>query len=79
MGSTQAALARHLQASPHRAALLGLSLNFNAIGTEHLHVPPELVAAERWQAPAGVDASPAGAFDPAAHEAYVDRVVTAYD
>lgn len=74
-----AALARHLRASPHRAALLGLRLNFNAIGTEHLHVPPQLVAVERWQAPAGVDASSAGPFDRAAHEAYVGRVVTAYD
>lgn len=74
-----AALARHLQASPHRGALLGLRLNFNAIGTEHLHVPPQLVAAERWQAPAGVDGSSAGAFDQATHQAYVDRVVTAYD
>lgn len=74
-----AALARHLQASPHRAALLGLRLNFNAIGTEHLHVPPPLVAPDGWRAPAGVDRAAAGAFDAAAHEAYVDRVVTAYD
>jgi hypothetical protein len=74
-----AALARHLEASPHRAALLGLRLNFNAIGTEHLHVPPPLVAPDGWKAPAGVDRAAAGAFDAAAHEAYVDRVVAAYD
>ena len=74
-----AALARHLQASPHRGALLGLRLNFNAIGTEHLHVPPALVAPEPWQAPAGVDRAVAGVYTDAVHDAYVDRVVAAYD
>jgi hypothetical protein len=73
------ALARHLAASPHRAALLGLRLNFNAIGTEHLHVPAALVAPEGWTAPAGVDRAAGGAFTSARHEAYVDRVVAAYD
>lgn len=73
------ALARHLAASPHRGALLGLRLNFNAIGTEHLHVPGALVAPEAWTASAGVDRAAAGAFTSEMHEAYVDRVVAAYD
>lgn len=73
------ALARHLGASPHRAVLLGLRLNFNAIGTEHLRVPAELTAPEGWIAPPGVDRGAAGSFTAAAHEVYVDRVVSAYD
>ncbi len=73
------ALARHLGTSPQRGALLGLRLNFNALGTEHLRVPAEWVAPERWTAPAGVDRLAAGPFTPAAHEAYVERVVSAYD
>ncbi len=73
------ALAGHLQGSPHRAALLGVRLNFNAIGTEHLQVPAEWTKPDRWTTPAGVDGASAGAFTPAVHEAYVDRVVSAYD
>jgi hypothetical protein len=74
-----AALARHLRASPHGSALLGLRLNFNAIGTEHFHPPRELVAPAGWTAPPGVDREAAGRFDAAAHEQYVERVVEAYD
>jgi len=74
-----AALARHVQTSPHHGAMLGLRLNFNAIGTEHLHVPPEFVSPDPWIAPAGVDRAVAGAYTDTVHETYVDRVVTAYD
>ncbi len=74
-----AALARHLREGSHGGALLGLRLNFNAVGTEHVHVPRELVTPEAWTAPPGVDRAAAGTFDAAAHERYVERVVEAYD
>jgi hypothetical protein len=73
------AAARHLRASPHRSALLGLRLNFNAIGTEHMNVPADLVAPDRWLAPPGVDRAVAGTYTREVHDAYVDRVVAAYD
>lgn len=73
------ALAAHLRESPHRAKLLGLRLNFNAIGTEQLRVPDELCAPDRWTAPAGVDRETLTRFTVTERDAYVDRVVSAYD
>ena len=73
------ALAQHLQASPHRARLLGLRLNFNAIGTEHFAVPPELREPGGWIWPAGAKREGGAALSPAVQEAYIDRVVAAYD
>lgn len=73
------ALARRLQASPHRAKLLGLRLNFNAVGTEHFRVPAELAAPDKWIVPPGVERTALTAFTPAGQEAYIERVVAAYE
>lgn len=73
------ALAAHLQASPHRPGLLGVRLNFNAIGTEHLAVPIELRASGRWQAPPGASLAGLPDFSPDVHDAYVDAVVARYE
>jgi hypothetical protein len=43
-----AAYGKHLRASPYRAAVLGVRLNFNAIGTEHVHVPPKFWDPKTW-------------------------------
>jgi hypothetical protein len=73
------ALAAHLRQSPHRGALLGLRLNFNAIGTEHFTLPEELRRGKGWIAPPGGEGGATEAFTEAAKEAYENRVVEAYD
>lgn len=69
------ALGRHLRASPHRAAILGLRMNFNAFGTEHLMVPEEYASVERWRIPPAVTAEP---FSAAARLDYERAVVEAH-
>jgi hypothetical protein len=52
------ALAAHLDASPHRSGLLGLRMNFDAIGTEFLDVPTANQKAATWTVPNGVSNGP---------------------
>jgi hypothetical protein len=47
------AYGKHLRASPHRAAVLGVRLNFNALGTEHMGIKPAQNVLEKWRAPEG--------------------------
>jgi hypothetical protein len=44
-----------LRQSPLRESVLGVRLNFNALGTEHFEVPAEARAPEAWTVPAGID------------------------
>ena len=53
------AYGEHICRSPYRNIVLGIRLNFNALGTEHLHVPKEYHKASRWRSapevPTGAD------------------------
>jgi Beta-galactosidase len=73
------ALARHLKASPHRGNLLGLRLNFNAIGTEQLRVPAELADPAKWVFPEGVSRAGVLRYSDAVRTEYEEKVVAAYD
>ena len=42
------AYAEHLKHAPYRANVLGVRLNFNALGTEHTAVRPEDQDPSRW-------------------------------
>lgn len=48
-----------LAQNPDRKNLAGIRLNFDAIGTEHMPVPPEAQDLSRWTVPAGADPFPA--------------------
>jgi hypothetical protein len=54
-----AEFARQVKSSPHRARLIGVRFNYNAIGTEYMAVPPEWRDAAKWTVPAGVTQAPA--------------------
>jgi hypothetical protein len=53
------AFAREVKASPHRSCVIGVRLNYNAIGTEFLIVRPEERDQAQWTAPAGTALAPA--------------------
>jgi hypothetical protein len=53
-----AAFAREVKTSPHRALVMGVRLNYDAIGTEFLIIRPEERAASNWIAPEGVALAP---------------------
>jgi uncharacterized protein (TIGR03437 family) len=61
------ALGDHLNASPFRSNIVGLRMNFNAVGTEQLDVPAANQKAATWTVPAGaangLDWTPAIAQD----------------
>ena len=54
-----AAFAREVKSSPYRDRVVGVRLNYNAIGTEFMIVRPEEQPADQWIAPAGVTPAPA--------------------
>lgn len=70
------ALADFLAQSPDRAALLGLRLNFNAIGTEHFPVPPEAQDPAKWIVPPGAQLAPP--WSPEQVAVYEKAVVDAF-
>jgi hypothetical protein len=53
-----AALASHLSASPYRSNILGLRMNFNAVGTEQIDVPAANRRASTWIVPPGASNGP---------------------
>src|SRR5262249_17589220 len=53
-----AAFAREVKPSPYRSRVIGVRLNYNAIGTEFLIVRPEERASSNWAAPEGVTLAP---------------------
>jgi hypothetical protein len=71
-----AAYGRHLKESPYRSAVLGVRLNFNALGTEHTAIPPEDRGPGAWIVPAGV--SPGPVWTPDTAVAYRRTVVEAF-
>lgn len=73
-----AAVADHLRASPYRDRLLGVRLNFNAVGTEKTGVPAELRAPEHWTAPPGAPHEGIPPYTNAVRDAYEAQVIEAY-
>ena len=71
-----AAYAAFLKQSPYRASVLGVRQNFNAIGTEHWHVPRDKIALSQWRVPAGAKAGEP--FTQALGRAYQSRVLEAF-
>ncbi len=58
-----AAFAREVKSSPHRDRIVGVRLNYNAIGTEYMIVRPEEQPADEWIVPPGVTLAPAWSED----------------
>jgi hypothetical protein len=54
-----AAFAREIKQSPHRSRVIGVRLNYNAIGTEFLIIRPEERDPAGWTVPEGVTPGPA--------------------
>ncbi len=54
-----AAFARAVKSSPYRSRVIGVRLNYDAIGTEFLIVPPHQRDPSKWTAPPGVTPGPA--------------------
>jgi hypothetical protein len=67
------ALGAHLRASPLGETVLGVRLNFNALGTEHYEVPEEDRDPSRWTAPEG--SAPPGRWSRETGSAYRNSVV----
>jgi hypothetical protein len=53
-----AAFAREVKSSPYRSRIVGVRLNYNAIGTEHMIIQPPQRDPKRWTVPPGVEAAP---------------------
>ena len=49
------ACAKFLKTSPYGGTVLGVRLNFNALGTEHLGIPKDKRALKQWIVPKGAD------------------------
>lgn len=71
-----AAFGKHIRQSPYRKAVLGVRLNFNALGTEHSWVEKEYQQASRWQCPDGVPPGPD--WSRAIMQDYRQKVVAAF-
>jgi len=71
-----AAYGQHLAASPYHDAVLGVRLNFNALGTEHMHVKVPDRDPAAWHCPPGVDPGPK--FDEHTVGTYQRAVVDAF-
>ncbi len=71
-----AAFAKYIKSSPSRKALLGIRMNFNALGTEHVKVPEANQSLNGWITPQGVE--PGTAWTQAQADAYKDRIFQTY-
>lgn len=71
------AFAAFLAQSPDREVLIGIRLNFNAIGTEHFPVPKEAQNLSKWIVPPGAQLGPPWSTDEVAvyEKAVVDTFV----
>lgn len=72
------ALGEHMKRSPHRNALLGVRLNFNAFGTEHHSVSPEYRDPAVWDFPEGVSRESAVEWTRDVGDEYIAAVVDTY-
>lgn len=72
------AFAKFLAQSPDRETLIGIRLNFNGLGTEHLTVPKEAQDLAKWIVPPGAQPGPPWSPEQAAayEKAVVDTFVT---
>jgi hypothetical protein len=71
-----ARFAKEVKASPHLGRVAGVRLSYDAIGTEHMIVPPEDRDLKRWVIPTGATSAPAWTEEAAA--AYRRTVQEAY-
>lgn len=70
------AYGQHLRESPYKDALLGVRLNFNSVGTEHLSVEKAYRSLDQWITPPGVE--PGTEWNRPAMEDYKRQVVAAF-
>lgn len=70
------AYAAFLKQSPYCASVLGVRQNFNAIGTEHWHVPNDKAALSQWRVPP--EAKAGESFTQALGRAYQTRVLETF-
>lgn len=66
----------HLKSSPYLAALAGVRMNFNPLGTEHFNIPDSAVALDQWISPAGV--TPGTAWTHALSEDYQNKIAAVF-
>lgn len=71
-------LAAHLRTSPDRSHLLGIRMNFNAVGTEQTAMPEKYRNPEAWIRPPGVSIRDVPKYSAAVVEDYETKVVNAY-
>ncbi|GAB6165073.1 hypothetical protein JCM19992_10730 [Thermostilla marina] len=71
-------LGKYLDGTAHGDRLLGIRMNFNALGTEHHHVPKEYARADRWTFPAVCDRADAVDWTKEVDEDYLTAVVDTY-
>lgn len=71
-----AAYADFMRTSPYKDAVLGVRMNFNALGTEHMNVPTDKRDLAQWVVPAGGVQGPA--FTGSVQDAYRDSIVQAF-
>ncbi len=71
-------LAGHLRASPFRSRLLGIRMNFNAVGTEQLHVPDAYRNPGAWKIPSGVSVAGVPVYSESVQQRYVTQTVETY-
>lgn len=72
------AFSRFIKNSRYPQSILGLRMNFDALGTEHSAIPKEYVALENWKIPAGVAAASVETWTPQTAKAYMRTVVDAH-
>ena len=71
------AFAAHFKASPHRAWILGVRLNWNALSTEHTDVPPEFRQPSVWLSPPGAKPHPVP-YSQTVRDEYQGRILATY-
>ena len=71
------AFAAHFKASPHHAAILGVRLNWNALSTEHLDVPPDFRQPAAWHTPPGAAPHPVP-YSPNVKQEYQKAIFATY-
>lgn len=70
------AYGQHIRQSPYKDAVLGVRLNFNSIGTEHLNVEKAYRSLDQWITPPGVETGTE--WNRQAMEDYKRQVVAAF-
>lgn len=71
-----AAFAKHIKESPYRKNVIGVRMNFNALGTEGMTVDQKYRSPDQWIVPEGATQGPA--YSDALASAYHKKVMKAY-